>query len=117
VFSGQLATVHPGLPLALSRRGRRHGWRDGGRLPSWAYLSGLVPLLAGGALLSWVCAEHFAAAADKSWAINRGPEPEYLLTAGPYRFGRNPMFVGGVAIWGGWAVLLGSAPVSQAWSS
>ena len=28
-----------------------------------------------------------------------------------HRFSRNPMYVGGVAIWGGWAVLLGSAPV------
>jgi protein-S-isoprenylcysteine O-methyltransferase Ste14 len=56
-------------------------------------------------------AEPYAAAADKSWAMKRGLEPEYLLTNGPYRLSRNPVYVGGTAIWGGWAILLGSALV------
>lgn len=112
VFSGQLVAVHLGFPLQLARRGRRHGWRNGGRRPSCANLSGLGPLLAGAALLSWAVAAHYAEAADRGWAIGRGLEPGFLLTSGPYRFSRNPMYIGGVAIWGGWAVLLGSVPVA-----
>jgi Phospholipid methyltransferase len=72
----------------------------------------VVPLLAGAALLGWAVAEHYAAAADESWSFRHGLEPEYLVTGGPYRFGRNPMYVGGVAIWGGCALLLGRAPVA-----
>jgi protein-S-isoprenylcysteine O-methyltransferase Ste14 len=61
--------------------------------------------------VSWAVAEHYAAANDRRWAIRSGLEPEYLLTDGPYRFSRNPTCVGGVVIWGGWAVLPYSAPV------
>jgi protein-S-isoprenylcysteine O-methyltransferase Ste14 len=96
----------------MSRGGRRHGWRNGARRPGRANLSGVVPLVAGTALLGWAVAEHYAAAADESWSIGHGLQPEYLVTDGPYRFSRNPMDVGGVAIWGGWALLLGSAPVA-----
>jgi protein-S-isoprenylcysteine O-methyltransferase Ste14 len=62
--------------------------------------------------VSWAVARHYAAATDKSWATKRGVEPDYLLTDGPYRFSRNPLYVGGIAIWVGWAVLLGSVPVA-----
>ena len=62
--------------------------------------------------MSWAVAGHYSAATDTSWAIKRGVEPEYLLTDGPYRYSRNPLYVGGTAIWVGWAVLLGSVPVA-----
>jgi protein-S-isoprenylcysteine O-methyltransferase Ste14 len=71
-----------------------------------------VPLTAGAALVVWALAEHYAAAPDKSWAIKRTLEPEYLLTGGPYRLSRNPLHVGGIAIWSGWAAWFGSAPVT-----
>jgi protein-S-isoprenylcysteine O-methyltransferase Ste14 len=112
VFLGQVTTVHLGLPLELSRRGRRHGWRNGGRRPGRANLCGLAPLLAGTAILGWAVAGHYAGAADEGWAIGRGVEPEFLLTSGPYGHSRNPMYVGGVAIWTGWVLLFGSAPVA-----
>src|SRR5918996_2196096 len=111
VWPVQLGTIHLAVPLELSRHGRRHGWRNGGGRPSATNLVGLVPLAAGAALVAWALAEHYAAAPDKSWAIKRTLEPEYLLTDGPYRFSRNPMHVGGVAIWSGWAAWFGSAPV------
>jgi protein-S-isoprenylcysteine O-methyltransferase Ste14 len=63
--------------------------------------------------VGWAVAQRYAAAGDGGWAIKRRLEPEYLLTDGPYRFSRNPMYVGGVAIWGGWAILLGSARVAS----
>jgi protein-S-isoprenylcysteine O-methyltransferase Ste14 len=97
----------------LSRRGPRHGWRNGRRRPGATNLAGLAPLAAGGALVTWAVAKHYAAAApDKSWAIERGLEPEYLLTDGPYRLSRNPMHVGGIGIWAGWTVWFGSAQVA-----
>jgi hypothetical protein len=77
-----LGTVHVSVPVGLSRSGRRWGWR-GGRRPAAPNLVGLVPLCAGGALLSSALARHYAKAPGKSWAINRNLEPEYLLTNGP----------------------------------
>jgi protein-S-isoprenylcysteine O-methyltransferase Ste14 len=63
-------------------------------------------------MISWALATHYAAAPRRRWRIRRSLEPEYLLTDGPYRLSRNPMHVGGIAIWGGWAVWYGSAPVA-----
>jgi protein-S-isoprenylcysteine O-methyltransferase Ste14 len=105
-----LGAAHVALPLELSKHGRRHGWREG--RPGAPNLIGLCPLAGGGVLVSWALAGHYAAAPAGSWAIRMGIEPEYLLTEGPYRFSRNPMYAGGVAIWAGWAVLLGSVPVA-----
>lgn len=107
-----LGTVHLGVPIELSRLGPRHGWRNGRGRPGATNLVGLVPLAAGAALVTWALAEHYAAAPDKSWAIKRGLEPEYLLTDGPYRLSRNPMHLGGIGIWAGWTAWFGSGPVA-----
>jgi protein-S-isoprenylcysteine O-methyltransferase Ste14 len=112
VFPVQLGAVHLGVPLELSRHGRRHGWVNGGSRPGANNVVGLVPLAAGTALVVWAMAEHYAAAPAKSWAIRRSLQPEYLLTDGPYRLSRHPMHVGGIAIWSGWAAWFGSAPVA-----
>ena len=103
--------IHIGLPLALSRRGRRHGWRR--TRPGPANLVGVVPLAAGGTLVTWALAGHYTSAKDKSWNVNAGLQPEYLLTSGPYRFTRNPMYVGAILIWSGWSIFLGSRPVAM----
>ena len=102
--------IHIGLPLALARRRRRHGWRNG--RPGPANLIGAVPLATGVTLVSWALAGHFATAQDQSWNVNAALEPEYLLTSGPYQFTRNPMYVGAILIWSSWAVVLGSAHVA-----
>jgi protein-S-isoprenylcysteine O-methyltransferase Ste14 len=62
--------------------------------------------------VTWALAGHYRSAPDGSWSLNAGLEPEYLLTTGPYRFTRNPMYVGAILIWTGWAVLLGSDRVA-----
>jgi protein-S-isoprenylcysteine O-methyltransferase Ste14 len=108
----QLGALHGAVPVELSRHGRRHGWRSDGTRPGVTNLAGLVPLGAGAAMISWALATHYAAAPRRRWRIRRSLEPEYLLTDGPYRLSRNPMHVGGIAIWGGWAVWFGSARVA-----
>jgi protein-S-isoprenylcysteine O-methyltransferase Ste14 len=105
-----VGAVHVGVPLALARRGRRHGWRR--RWPGRANLLGAVPLAAGAGLVGWALARHFVTAPGQTWSVNAALEPEYLLTSGPYRFTRNPMYVGAILIWSGWSVLLGSLPVA-----
>jgi protein-S-isoprenylcysteine O-methyltransferase Ste14 len=104
---GLLDLLFAAVPVGLSRRGRRHGWSD--RRPGPANLAGALPLLAGTGLLAWAISSHYRAA-EQGWKI--GLSPDYLLTSGPYRFSRNPMYVGEAAIWAGWAVLLGSLPVA-----
>ena len=107
-----LGAVHVALPVGLARRGQRYGWRDRPARPGLANVPGVVPLVAGTALVSWASVEHFAAASDEGWATTPGVEPAYLLTEGPYRLGRNPIHVGGIAIWGGWATWFGSSRVA-----
>ncbi len=110
IWPAALGAVHVGLPLTLSRRCRRHGWRRG--RPGPANVVGVLPLVAGMTLVLWALAGHFTSAPGRSWSVRAALEPEYLLTSGPYRFTRNPMYVGAVLIWSGWAVGLGSARVA-----
>ena len=112
VWPVQLGALHGAVPMELSRRGTRHGWRSDETRPGVTNVAGLLPLGAGVALIGWALAVHYMAAPGKSWAIKRSLEPEYLLTDGPYRFSRNPMHVGGIAIWGGWSAWFGSVPVA-----
>jgi protein-S-isoprenylcysteine O-methyltransferase Ste14 len=120
VWLAEIGTAHVIAPLRLSQRGQRHGWRDG--RPGPANLVGVAPLAAGAVLVAWPGVRHFRAMPGKSfvvWPLPRTPSgelayaPEYLLTDGPYRFSRNPMHVGGLSVWAGWAILLGSQPVAR----
>jgi protein-S-isoprenylcysteine O-methyltransferase Ste14 len=75
-------------------------------------IAGVVPLAAGAGMIGWALGGHYRAAPDKSWAVGQAT-PEYLLTSGPYRFSRNPMYVGGLAVWTGWTLLFGSRRVAR----
>jgi protein-S-isoprenylcysteine O-methyltransferase Ste14 len=108
-----LLALHMTTPVQLSRAGPRHGWRQNGRAhPGPANALGLVPLAMGVGLVGWALARHYVAASRGGWAVKSDLEPEYLLTDGPYRLTRNPMHVGGLAIWTGWAAWFGSVPVA-----
>ena len=74
-----------------------------------ANLVGVLPLATGSAVLLWAVSSHYRAA-PQGWEIS--PTPDYLLSAGPYLYSRNPMYVGEAAIWAGWALLYGSLPVA-----
>jgi protein-S-isoprenylcysteine O-methyltransferase Ste14 len=103
-----VALVHIAVPAALSRCRRRHGWRRG--RPGPANLFAAVPLLGGLAVVAWALGGHYRSAPNGGFAVSL--EPEYLLRQGPYRFSRNPMYVGEAGMWLGWAGLLGSVPVA-----
>ena len=60
-------------------------------------------------MLVWAMSSHYRAA-RRGWEI--GLTPDYLIVDGPYRFTRNPMYLGEAMIWTGWAVLFGSLPVA-----
>jgi protein-S-isoprenylcysteine O-methyltransferase Ste14 len=97
--------AHGVLPWAVSLLGRRHGWTPG---PGTWNLLGLIPLAVGIACLLWVMLSHFArtpARVELEWT------PQYLLIRGPYVFTRNPMYVGELALWFGWALFYGSGAV------
>ena len=96
-------------PLALSRRGRRWGWRNG--RPGRINLVGLIPLSVGATLLGGAIVSHYQATPEQ---MKLTVVPEWLATGGVYRLTRNPMYLGGAAMQAGWAILLGSVPVAGA---
>jgi protein-S-isoprenylcysteine O-methyltransferase Ste14 len=104
-----LVPVFASVPVALSRLGTRHGWRNG--RPGPANLLGAIPIAAGGGLVASAVACHYRAIPD-GWRLEAKITPDYLLQDGPYAFSRNPMFLGQATIWAGWAVLSGSLPVA-----
>jgi protein-S-isoprenylcysteine O-methyltransferase Ste14 len=104
VFLGPVphAIVYIGVPLLVSRDGRRHGWADG---PRALNLVGLLPVSAGAAFIGWALATHFRAAPDD---VRLGAAPDYLVREGPYRVTRNPMYLGGAVMLAGWSIFFGS---------
>jgi protein-S-isoprenylcysteine O-methyltransferase Ste14 len=72
--------------------------RLGGPLPAWGRLAGAALALAGGALGLW-CIALFVTAGHGTPAPFDAPRR--FVAAGPYRWVRNPMYLGGVSFLGG----------------
>ena len=107
-------TVDIALPVLLSRVGVRVGWNDG---PSPANLAGIVLVVVGGGVIAWSATAHGSAWRACDWRIVKYDRehlltPDYLVTAGPYRFTRNPLYVGDIVMWVGWAVVFGSPAIA-----
>lgn len=108
-------TVNVGLPLALSTLGPKRGWDA--THPGLANLVGVVPLVGGLVVVILAASAHAKALRRIDWRFMKvDPEhlltPDYLVTGGLYRLSRNPLYVGDIAMWTGWAILLGSRYVA-----
>src|SRR5262249_11309584 len=98
--------VHGALPWALASLTRRPGWSARG--PGRWNLVGLPLVGARAALAIWGFALHLAESPEGlAWERTR----TYLLRRGPYAVSRNPMYLGELALWLGWAVFHGSIAV------
>ena len=96
-----------GGPLRVSRKGRRRGWTKG--RPGRANVLGLIPVGAGAAFIAWAALGHYRKSPDEARLT---PTPDYLVTEGPYAITRNPMYVGGAAMWAGWSLFFGNLRVA-----
>jgi protein-S-isoprenylcysteine O-methyltransferase Ste14 len=94
------------LPWAVARVGPHFGWSQ--VAPGWWNLIGLIAVTAGLALYTWCLVFHFRSYAA---SVRISASPPRLVTAGPYRLSRNPMYVSGLLTWLGWAIFCGSPAV------
>lgn len=101
-----LPLVHAGIPWALSLLAPRYGWIDG--RPSVWNLLGLIPIALATVCLIWLLTLHLSRMPQR---VKLERTPTYLLTQGPYRFSRNPMYLAEIALWLGWAIFYGSIAV------
>jgi len=106
-----LSVVHGVVPFGVSRLSSRYGWSAGH--PAWWNLFGLLPVVAGLALIVSIIVLHGRAAVQHGWRIEATPfEPtQYLIFSGPYRYTRNPIYLCHFAIWFGWALFYGSVAI------
>jgi len=98
-----LPLVHAGLPWAISLLVPHYGWINS-RPVNWNLL-GLIPVALATICLIWLMILHFSRIPKR---VKLERTPTYLLTRGPYKYSRNPMYVAELALWLGWAILYGS---------
>jgi len=98
--------AHGAVPWEISKLTHRYGWVHGS--PGLWNLLGLIPVGVATALLIWTLIIGVAHAPN---AVRLGLVPSVLITDGPYRFTRNPMYVAELALWLGWALFFGSLSV------
>ena len=107
-------SVDVAAPIVLSMVGPRHGWH--GRSPGPINLIGVVIVVLGAVIVVRALADHVRAIRERHWDVvkidpNHLLTPEYLVVDGVYGCSRNPLYVGDITMWVGWAAFLGSLPV------
>ena len=98
--------VWEALPWALSLLTSHLGWTAG--QPGPGNRLGLIPVILGTAGLIWGLLWHSARTPRR---LDMAPAKNYLLSDGPYRFSRNPMYVSELILIFGWAIFYGSIVV------
>ena len=102
--------AHGVIPWALSLVGPRFGWSDGA--PSAWNGVGLLAVALGAGLLVWVALTGLANLRELPETVELDWTPKLFLASGPYAYTRNPMYVGELALWLGWAIWFGSPLVA-----
>jgi protein-S-isoprenylcysteine O-methyltransferase Ste14 len=93
-------------PWALSSLAHRAGWIQGH--PGPFNLLGLGPLIVGAAWITWCVCLHLT---EMGESFRLEATPRYLLIRGPYRYSRNPIYLGVFAMWAGWSLFYGNLAV------
>lgn len=96
----------PGIfAIAIPAMLAANGLRSGGRF----HVAGLLPLVAGFGLLLWCVREFYVIGKGTlaPWA-----PPTHLVTSGPYRHSRNPMYVAVSTMLIGWALSFESRSIA-----
>jgi protein-S-isoprenylcysteine O-methyltransferase Ste14 len=106
IFFVGIPLAHGVVPWIISTHMRRYGWIEDH--PGIWNLLGLIPAGLGAALLIWVL---MIIMSETPKRVELGLTPSFLMRRGPYAFTRNPMYVGELALWLGWAILFGSVGV------
>ena len=92
----------------VALRARVFDSKLGMELPDWTRLPGIL-LMFTGAVLALSCAAEFIARGDGTPAPFDAPRK--FVAAGPYRFVRNPMYVGGLMLLAGFGLTVGSVAI------
>ncbi len=100
---GYHALAYSMLPWLFGRADRKVGWRSDRRVGLSRVGAGLV--LSGVLFIAWAVAGHYRAAPADGGLTAR---PDYLAIEGAYAVSRNPLYIGGMAMWFGWAAVFGS---------
>ena len=101
------------LSLVAATGDRRLGWRDG--RPGPLNRAGLALSTVGVGVLGWATIGHHKGAPDD---LRVSVTSDYITDHGAYGFTRNPLYLGGMTTWFGWALWRGSrrsALVGVAW--
>jgi protein-S-isoprenylcysteine O-methyltransferase Ste14 len=94
------------LPLFLSIPFARYGWISG--IPGLWNEVGLLLALSGTILIGWTVKVH-RTHAPQGQSLDM--VPNHLLIQGPYRYSRNPMYLGYLLLWLAWTIFYGSISV------
>jgi protein-S-isoprenylcysteine O-methyltransferase Ste14 len=99
------AAAFLGFALWLGLRARTYDGRLGGLLPEWTVVPGTIVLVLGGTL-GLICLSLFIVRGRGTGAPFDAPR-EFVVT-GPYRWVRNPMYIGALGMAVGLALVLRS---------
>ncbi len=92
----------------VALRARVFDSKFGMELPDWTRVPGIL-LIIPGAVLGLSCATEFIARGDGTPAPFDAPRK--FVAVGPYRFVRNPMYVGGLMLLAGFGLYLNSVAI------